>query len=166
MKVLDERTKGDGGYIPPALDGQKGGYDWGNMLAVVPEPTLEPHDPRVTATLKATQGKYAEGIMTYADGEFLHHYLTIKNTLTEVVRGDQEQAVRELYALLLHTSSTQAGFEFAILPWGNRDFTDNLAPHGWFAAEYRTLLRNMMVREEGDRLHLLSVVSPDWIGKG
>jgi hypothetical protein len=136
------------------------------MLAVVPEPTLEPHDPRVTATLKATQGKYAEGIMTYADGEFLHHYLTIKNTLTEVVRGDQEQAVRELYALLLHTSSTQAGFEFAILPWGNRDFTDNLAPHGWFAAEYRTLLRNMMVREEGDRLHLLSVVSPDWIGKG
>jgi len=171
LKVLDERTKGDGakgdnGYIPPALDGQKGGYDWGNMLAVVPEPTLEPHDPRVTATLKATQGKYAEGIMTYADGEFLHHYLTIKNTLTEVVRGDQEQAVRELYALLLHTSSTQAGFEFAILPWGNRDFTDNLAPHGWFAAEYRTLLRNMMVREEGDRLHLLSVVSPDWIGKG
>jgi hypothetical protein len=165
LKVLDDRTKADGGYIPPALDGQKGGYDWGNMLAVVPEPTLEPHDPRVTATLKATQAKYAEGIMTYADGEFLHHYLTIKNTLTEVVRGDQEQAVRELYALLLHTSSTQAGFEFAILPWGNRDFTDNLAPHGWFAAEYRTLLRNMMVREEGDQLHLLSVVSPEWIGK-
>jgi len=166
LKVLDERTKGDGGYIPPALDGQTGGYDWGNMLAVVPEPTLEAHDPRVTATLKATQAKYAEGIMTYADGEFLHHYLTIKNTLTEVVRGDQEQAVRELYALLVHTSSTQAGFEFAILPWGNRDFTDNLAPHGWFAAEYRTLLRNMMVREEGDQLHLLSVVSPEWIGKG
>jgi hypothetical protein len=165
LKVLDERTKEGNGYIPPALDGQKGGYDWGNMLAVVPEPTLEPHDPRVTATLKATQAKYAEGIMTYADGEFLHHYLTIKNTLTEVVRGDQEQVVRELYALLLHTSSTQAGFEFAILPWGNRDFTDNLAPHGWFAAEYRTLLRNMMVREEGDQLHLLSVVSPEWIGK-
>jgi hypothetical protein len=165
FKVLDERTREDNGYIPPALDGQKGGYDWGNMLAVVPEPTLEAHDPRVTATLKATQAKYAEGIMTYADGEFLHHYLTIKNTLTEVVRGDQEQAVRELYALLLHTSSTQAGFEFAILPWGNRDFTDNLAPHGWFAAEYRTLLRNMMVREEGDQLHLLSVVSPEWIGK-
>jgi hypothetical protein len=97
----------------------------------------------VTATLKATQAKYAEGIMTYADGEFLHHYLTIKNTMTEAIRGDQEQAVRELYALLLHTSSTHAGFEFAILPWGDRNFEDNLAPHGWFAAEYRTLLRTM-----------------------
>ena len=166
FKVLDAQAAAHDGYIPPALDGQKGGYDWGNMLAVVPEPTFDAHDPRVTATLKATQGKYAEGIMTYAEGEFLHHYLTIKNTMTEAIRGDQEQAVNELYALLVHTSSTHAGFEFAINPWGNRNFEDNLAPHGWFSAEYRTLLRTMLVREEGDQLHLLSVVSPEWIGKG
>lgn len=166
FKVLDQRAAENKGYIPPALDGQKGGYDWGNLLAVVPEPTLDAHDARVSATLKATQAKYAEGIMTYADGEFLHHYLTIKNTMTEAIRGDQEQALKEFYALLVHTSSTQAGFEFAILPWGDRNFQDNLSPHGWFAAEYRTLLRTMLVREEGDQLHLLSVVSPDWIGKG
>jgi hypothetical protein len=168
FKVLDARTKADNGYIPPALDGQAGGYDWGNLLAVVPEPTLDAHDPRVTATLKATQAKYAEGIMTYANGEFLHHYLTIKNTMTEAIRSDsedQEEATNEFYALLAHTSSTHAGFEFAILPWGDRNFQDNLAPHGWFAAEYRTLLRTMLVREDGDQLHLLSVVSPDWIGK-
>lgn len=169
FKVLDAQAAAHDGYIPPALDGQKGGYDWGNLLSVVPEPTLEAHDPRVTATLKATQAKYAEGIMTYADGEFLHHYLTIKNTMTEAIRGDaadQEQAVKELYGLLVHTSSTHAGFEFAILPWGDRNFQDNLAPHGWFAAEYRTLLRTMLVREAGDDLHLLSVLSPEWIGGG
>jgi hypothetical protein len=106
----------------------------------------------VTATLKATQAKYAEGIMTYANGEFLHHYLTIKNTMTEVIRGDAEdqaQADRELYALLVHTSSTHASFEFAIYPWGNRNFEDNLSPHGWFAAEYRTLPRTMLVAEKG-----------------
>jgi hypothetical protein len=120
----------------------------------------------VTATLRATQAKYAEGIMTYADGEFLHHYLTIKNTMTETIRGDQVQALNEFYALLLHTSSTNAGFEFKIRPWGDRNFGDNLSPHGWFAAEYRTLLRTMLVREEGNQLHLLSVVSPAWIGKG
>lgn len=168
FKVLDAQAAAHDGYIPPALDGQKGGYDWGNLLAVVPEPTLDPQDPRVAATLKATQAKYAEGIMTYADGEFLHHYLTIKNTMTEAIRSnpeDQEQAVKEFYALLLHTSSTHAGFEFAILPWGDRNFQDNLAPHGWFAAEYRTLLRTMLVREEGEHLHLLSVVSPEWVGK-
>lgn len=104
--------------------------------------------------------------MTYANGEFLHHYLTIKNTMTEVIRGDQQRAIGEFYALLLHTSSTQAGFEFAIRPWGDRNFEDNLAPHGWFAAEYRTLLRTMLIREAGPELHLLSAVSPDWIGRG
>jgi hypothetical protein len=166
MKVLDAQAAAHNGYIPPALDGQTGGYDWGNLLAIDYEPILDPHDPRVTATLKATQAKYAEGIMTYADGEFLHHYLTIKNTLAETIRGDQEQATKELYAILLHTGATQTGFEFKITPWGDRNFGDNLAPHGWFAAEYRTLLRNMLVREQGNQLHLLSVISPAWIGKG
>jgi hypothetical protein len=166
FKVLDAQAAAHNGYIPPVLDGQTGGYDWGNLLSVVPEPTLDSHDPRVTATLRATQAKYAEGIMTYADGEFLHHYLTIKNTMTETIRGDQEQALKEFYAILLHTSSTNAGFEYKIRPWGDRNFGDNLAPHGWFAAEYRTLLRTMLVREEGNQLHLLSVVSPAWISKG
>ncbi|MGB6830715.1 MAG: hypothetical protein WBE41_21895 [Terracidiphilus sp.] len=166
FKVLDAQAAAHDGYIPPALDGQTGGYDWGNLLSVVPEPTLDPHDPRVTATLKATQAKYAEGIMTYAKGEYLHHYLTIKNTMTETIRGDQQQALSEFYAILAHTNAANAGFEFNIRPWGDRDFGHNLAPHGWFAAEYRTLLRTMLVREEGRQLHLLSVVSPDWIGKG
>jgi hypothetical protein len=166
LKQLDLVTAKTNGYIPPALDSSTRGQDWGNLLGTYPEPVLPPDDPRITATLKDTQARYQEGLITYGDGRYIHHYLTIKNTLTEVIRGDQEEAVRELYALLVHTSSTQAGFEYAIRPWGDRNFEDNLSPHGWFAAEYRTLLRNMFVREEGDDLHLLSVVSPEWIGAG
>ncbi|RXS94531.1 hypothetical protein [Silvibacterium dinghuense] len=168
--LLSKASKEEGGIIPPSLDaGAWKGTDWGNLLSVTPEPVLDPFDPRVTATLHSTQARYQEGITTYAepdDGIFLHHYLTIKNTLTELVRGEDHQAIRELYAELLHTSSTQAGFEYAIRPWGSRDFEGNLSPHGWFAADYRNLLRNMMVREQGDSLHLLSAVSPEWIGAG
>jgi hypothetical protein len=90
----------------------------------------------------------------------------MKNTETEVIRGDQQTAIEELYAILLHTSSTHAGFEYDITPWGTRDFRGNLAPHGWFAAKYRTLLRNMMVREQGEDLHLLSAISPEWVVAG
>jgi hypothetical protein len=168
--LLDKATTANGGAIPPALDATGWpGTDWGNLLSVTPVQLLDPHDPRVTATLLRSQSRYQEGITTYAepdDGQFLHHYLTIKNTLTELVRGDQQQAIREFYAELLHTSSTHAGFEYAIRPWGSRDFEGNLAPHGWFAADYRNLLRNMMLREDGDTLHLLSAVSPEWIGSG
>jgi hypothetical protein len=169
MKQLDSATAHTGGYIPPALDGDGGGTDWGNLLSVTPEQQLSPFDPRVTATLRTTQARYEEGLITYRQpdkGIYLHHYLTIKNTLTELIRGEQEQAIREFYAELLHTSSTNAGWEYSIRPWGDRDFMGNLAPHGWFAAEFRNLLRNMMVREEGSTLHLLSAVSPEWIGAG
>jgi hypothetical protein len=170
FKLLDRATQSEAGYIPPALDGGTSkGTDWGNLLSVTPEPVLDAHDSRVTATLRHVQANYQEGIATYtepADGQYLHHYLTIKNTLTEIVRGEQQQAIREFYAELLHTSSTHAGFEYAIRPWGSRDFEGNLAPHGWFAADYRNLLRNMMLREEGDDLHLFSAVSPEWIGTG
>jgi len=168
--LLEKVSRQQGGALPPSLDaGEWKGTDWGNLLSVTPEPLLDPWDARVTATLKKTQAHYQEGISTYAepdDGVFLHHYLTIKNTLTELVRGEQEQAMREFYAILLHTSSTHTGFEYAIRPWGNRDFLGNLAPHEWFAADYRNLLRNMMLREEGDRLHLFSALSPEWIGAG
>jgi hypothetical protein len=168
--LLDTATRVNGGAIPPALDAKGwGGTDWGNLLSVTPVQQLDPHDPRVTATLSRSQAHYQEGITTYTepdDGQFLHHYLTIKNTLTELVRDEQQQAVREFYAELLHTSSTHAGFEYAIRPWGSRDFEGNLAPHGWFAADYRNLLRNMMLREDGDTLHLLSAISPEWIGSG
>lgn len=104
--------------------------------------------------------------MTYGDGRWLHLYLTLKNTETETIRGDQRLALEELYAVLLHTGSTHTGFEFSIFPWGDRDFANNLAPHGWFAAKFRAALRNMLVREQGDELHLLSAISPEWIRPG
>jgi hypothetical protein len=162
---LEAMGKLSGGFIPPGLD-TLGGNDWGNMISVYPETILDPHDPLVSATLQMTRAKYQEGIMTYGNGRWLHHYLTIKNTETEVIRGDQRTALEEFYALLLHTSSTHTGFEFFVLPWGTRDFGMNLAPHGWFSAKFRALLRNMLVREQDGALHLFSCISPEWVVKG
>ncbi|MCC6396939.1 MAG: hypothetical protein IT282_07955 [Bacteroidetes bacterium] len=162
LKLLAPLT---GGAIPPGLD-SPGGQDWGNMMSVYPEQILDPFDSLVTATLEATRKKYQEGIMTYGSGRYLHHYLTMKNTETEVIRGDQETALEEFYAVLLHTSSTHTGFEFYVLPWGTRDFGMNLAPHGWFSAKFRALMRNMLIREEENTLHLFSVLSPAWIEPG
>jgi len=159
LKGITEKSEG---YIPPGLD-ELGGQDWGNLLAVYPVQILSPFDPLVTKTLEVARSKYREGIMTYWNEEYLHLYLTLKNTETEVIRGEQENVLKEFYSILAHTSSTQAGFEWSILAWGDRDFGHNLSPHGWFAAKFRTLLRNMLVREQGKDLHLLSVISPFWV---
>ena len=163
--VLEKTLQRTGNYIRPALD-QVGGQDWGNLMAIYPEEIFPPHHPAVTETLKRSKEKYREKIMTYNDMEYLHHYLTMKNTETLVIRGDREDALEEFYAVLAHTGSTQSGFEFSINPWSDRDFHANLPPHGWFAAKYRNLLRNMLVRERGGTLHLLSVISPVWAMPG
>jgi len=169
MDVLDRATASTKGYIPPDLDGNGLGTDWGNLFSITPRPQLKLEDPRIAATLKAVRAKYQEGITTYSrpdQGQYLHHYLIFKNMLTAIATDDQENAVRELYGVLVHTTSTQSGFEYAIRPWGDRNFHGNLSPHGWFAAEYRSTLRSMLVRETDDELHLLSVISPEWTGAG
>ena len=92
------------GIFPISDGGAWKGTDWGNLLSVTPEPVLDAHDPRVTATSAKCRHAIKREVATYAepdDGQFLHHYLTVKNTLTELVRGDQDQAIREFYAELL-----------------------------------------------------------------
>ena len=164
LRRLEEATAANGGCLPPGLD-VPGGEPWGNLLAAYPCRVLEPWHPWVGATCERMhRERYAEGLMTYKHG--LHHYLTTSITETHVVRGEQEQALRDLYALLAHTGSCHEGFERGVRPWADRDSGRNLPPHGWFAARYCLLLRNMLVREEGDDLHLLSVVSPAWGGVG
>ncbi len=162
LKVAAAR---DGGAISPGLD-TLGGQDWGNLQSIYPEEILQPDDPMVSSTLGHARRKYQEGIMTYGDGRYLHHYVTLFNTETEVIRGEQQKALEEFYAVLMHTSATHTGFEYAIRPWGTRDFMMNLSPHGWFGAEFRVLLRNMLVREEERNLHLFSVISPEWVKPG
>lgn len=165
LKVLDRVTRRTNGYIPAGLDDEQG-QDWDNMLTLYPEQVLPPTNPMVKATLDATRAKYREGIMTYDDEKLLHDYLGFSNTENELILGEQRLAVQDLYAELVHSSSTHAGFETDIVPWGDRDFHDNLTPHGWFAARLRISLRNMFVREEDDQLHLLSAISPAWIHVG
>jgi hypothetical protein len=165
LQRLEEVTRQTGGYIPPGLDDFYG-QDWGNLLSVYIGEVLPPLHPWVTATQIVARHKFREGIMTYLDMRALHHYLTFNVIQTSLLRGEQRQVVEDLYAILLHTSATHAGFEWSIEPWDNRDFGHNLSPHGWFAARYRNLLRNMMVLELGDTLQLFSALSPAWLQPG
>lgn len=102
----------------------------------------------------------------------LHYWQTPNNAQNALVRGtpeDQQAAVEDLYALLLHTTSTHAPQEFGTVPWGTRDCGHhrlNILPDGAASAKTIELLRNMILRENEDDLVLLSAVSPDWLRPG
>ena len=175
LAAVAEATVKTGGYLPPGLDAGPG-CDWGNLLLTYPRGGLpsrgvfEPDEPVVAATVDTVRSrKYAEGIMTYGPGlavHGLHHYVTIKLTQNLVNMNRQRDCLADFYGWLVHTSSTHAGFEGGIAPWDNRDPGGNLPPHGWSAAMYNGLLRNMLVREWDGHLHLFTVLSPAWLKIG
>ena len=172
------------GYIPPGMDDPLAGYDWENASGgVYPFHVLPPDDPWVEATVKMERDyKYREGIMTWGpnawagktaamtgkpyDPLYLHDYDTFQVDETLLARDEQKAVVEDLYSTLVHTSSTHGGFETSIRPWGNRDPDDNYPPHGWFAARYNELVRNMLLREVDGDLHIASALAPDWVKPG
>lgn len=184
-KQLAVQTAASGGWIPPAIEKTLLGNHWDNMMLLYPEPLFDPFDPRVTATIRKSRESYAEGILGYVlpmaigrkGDEFvfnttpgLHYWHTPDNAQNALVRGaaeDQEMAVRDLYALLLHTTSTHAPQEFSTIPWSTRDYyPSDILPDGAASGKLIELMRNMLVREYQDELYLFSAVSPAWLEPG
>ncbi|MEI6864515.1 FN3 associated domain-containing protein [Flavicella sp.] len=184
-KQLKELTDKTEGYIPPGMDNPEDGYDWANASAgLYPFEALDKENPIVKATLETVRKyNFMEGISTYSGANAwvikkkilsndsvpkrgLHHYETFYVTSGNLILGEQKKVIEDLYAILVHTSSTNAGFEWHPTPWSNRNFGMNRTPHGWMGARYIELLRNMLVREEKQDLHLFSAISPYWTQKG
>lgn len=172
------------GYIPPGLDSVTAGNDWANASGgLYPFEVLTKDDPLARATLEIVRdNNYQEGIMTYGGNAWvakqqkqtgstaphgtLHHYETFYVTEGNTMLGEQEKVIEDLYAILAHTSSTNAGFEFGIPAWSTRDPRDNFTPHGWFAARYMEQIRNLLVREDGTAVHITSALAPQWVEPG
>ena len=173
LPILNIITEHHNNRIPPGLDTDIG-EDWSNLLMIYPQKLLELDDPRIITTLQDYRvNKMPEGIAMWM--VFLHHYVTERIAQQHLILDDQELVLRDLYSMLSHTGSCHEGFEHNIKPWGDRDYIIpirfafikldyyNFPPHGWFAVTYNLLLRNMLIREEDNNLHLLSAISPEWI---
>jgi hypothetical protein len=154
------------GHIPPMLDA-KGGQDWGNYWAAFPLQVLDARSPAVKATVAWARAHMAEGLPTYLSRHDLHDYLGFRIFQTELAAGDAAAAIAGLYAELVHTTSTDGGWETGIAPFGGRASATNLAPHGTFAAGYVALLRNMLVADSASGgVELLTGASPAWLAPG
>jgi hypothetical protein len=155
----------DAGAVPPALD-RAGGLDWGNWWVAYPDGPLGLYDPIVTATIKRADATMREGIATYDHGRLLHDYLGFRIFETQLERGAQAPVINGLYSELAHSTGTGGGFETNIAPGGKRSSASNLSPHGTYSAELVTLIRNMLVRDDGQRISLLSALPGDWLKPG
>ncbi|HUT01096.1 MAG TPA: hypothetical protein VM031_01475, partial [Phycisphaerae bacterium] len=161
-------------YIPPSYE--KVGTHWGNLEAIFPSLLIDPNDRRLTATLDFVRnrfgavgedgGGFIEGVIQWSPpgSGAIHPYMSQFVTNSHIIRGEVDKAVDGFYSFLLHTTSTQ-GFPEGV-HYRRRAAWGNTVPHLWAAALYVTTLRNMLVREQGEALHLLSAVPVGWLDEG
>ncbi len=133
------------GHIPPVLDAA-GGQDWGNYWAAFPVQVLAAGSPAVSATVAWARAHLAEGLPTYLNGRSLHDYLGFKVFQTELAAGDAAGAIAGLYAELVHTTSTDGGWETGIAPFGSTRLGQQPGP----ARHVRRGIRGAPAQHAGD----------------
>jgi hypothetical protein len=150
--------------FPPSLELK--GTSWGNLTGIYPTRLFPPFHPRVSATLAKARSTFIEGTIRWCPEttNAIHPYMSSYITNSHVIRGEHRQAIEGLYALLLHSTS-DGGFPEGV-HYQSRTAWGNTVPHLWAAAQYVILLRNMLVREDGTELHLLSAIPDHWLAPG
>jgi hypothetical protein len=157
-----ERTGLD--YLPPSYE--KRGTHWGDLEVVFPTPLMDPHDPLVSRTLEEVHRGFVEGTIRWSPDttQAIHPYMSQFVTNTHIIRGDHDLALDGFYSFLLHSTSTD-GFPEGVL-YRTRTAWGDTVPHQWASAMYIIDLRNMLVREDGDELHLASCLPSRWLRDG
>jgi hypothetical protein len=151
--------------------------DYDNLMTAWPTEALRADDPRVMATFADVRDlRYREGIMTYRNGQHLHQYATVKNTMQALAAGRDFEFLRDAYHILAHSGSTHESFENLIEPWTTRTPDAGCPPpHVWGCAKEALLVRSMVVMEYGGRggldmdqreLRLFSAIPAGWAKPG
>ncbi len=151
-------------WFPPSYEGV--GTSWGNLTMLHPTPLFDAWDSRVSATLNRVRASFVEGTIRWSPETMrvIHPYMSTYVTNSEVIRGEREEAVDHFYHFLAHTTSTH-GFPEGVY-FDTRTAWNNTVPHLWAAAQYIILLRNMLLRSDGEVLHLLPAVPVAWLRPG
>jgi hypothetical protein len=140
---------------------------WAFLHAVFPGKVFAADDPLVKgnmAMLRASEceglirdtGWAADGIWTYCGSFYAHAWLWT---------GDGQKAARTLYDFANHASPLLAWREEQ-MPVGQGDKVIGDMPHNWASAEFIRLVRDLIVLERGDELHLFEGVPPAWLVAG
>ena len=156
-------------HFPPSWEGR--GTHWGNTETLWPTELFKRNDPRVGALSRHVRedfaGGYIEGTIQWkgtGNVEAIHPYMGAYTTMTDLVRGRDEQVVEDFYWYLLHSTAAHAFGEG--IYYKKRMAWSHTIPHVTGACNYAIMLRHMLVHEAGDELHLLSAVPDWWLGDG
>jgi hypothetical protein len=136
----------------------------GSLVACSPLGLLPPDHPGIAATAEEIRERFSIGDAFYQSISHtgLGTYLTLQLAAVELEAGDQRCLARLQW--MLDAATPTYTWPEAIHPLlGGGCMGDG--HHGWAAADFLSLVRNLLVREVDGGLSLCSFVPPAWLGQ-
>jgi hypothetical protein len=159
----------DGHRWIPGVPGKTTGSRWGALNALFPCGLLAPDDPLIEGTLRKVESRVSPGGIPMhtgwlADGMWVA--ITLDNVAeAHLVRGEGDVAARYLYATLNHATPLLTWCEERGPEPGSSHCTGD-RQHLWTPVAVVRCLRDSMVMEEGDGLHLARGIDREWLRDG
>jgi GH15 family glucan-1,4-alpha-glucosidase len=153
-------------YIVDSCQIQRG--QWAFCHAIFPGKIFSNDDPLMIGTMNMLKcnereglvyetGWQNKGIWNYFGSFYAHAWLWL---------GDGQKAAKIMYAMANHASLTLVWREEQpVKSLNSREITGDM-PHNWASAEFIRMMRNFIVLERGEELHLFEGVPPTWTKPG
>jgi hypothetical protein len=137
----------------------------GSLVADYPLQLLAPGDPLIVNTIDYLQNNCFHSGAFFQDmiHSGINIYLTLAIAQSKLRAGDP--AYRQLIRTTAALASPTGQWPEAIHPFTKGGCMGD-GQHGWAAAEWLMMIRNLFVREEGDMLIIGSGIFPEWIKSG
>jgi len=168
----DARTDSHGNrYVPinmrkdAKISPQKA--QWAFLHAVFPGKVFAADDPLVLGNMAMLRAVEAEGLVrdTGWVGNGVWNYFGSFYAHGWLWMGQGQKAARTLYDFANHASPLLCWREEQ-MPRGEGDAVCGDMPHNWASAEFIRLVRDLLVLERGDELHLFEGLPRAWVQPG
>jgi len=158
----------DGYCWIPAVVNKTSGSRWGALNALTPTGLLGADDPLIEGTIRKMASRMSPGGLPVHTGwmeDGMWVAITLDNLAeAHLARGEGNEAAEYLYAVLNHGTPLYTWCEERGQPAGT-DKTSGDLQHLWTPVAVVRYMRDAMVLEEGDGLHLgLGVHRRWWLG--
>jgi hypothetical protein len=153
----------------PGVPGHTCGSRWGALYAAFPCRLLPSDHELITGTIRKFESRISPGGLPMHTGwmkDGMWVAITLDN-LAEVLllRGEADAAVRYLYATLNHGTPLYTWCEERGPKPGDPDCAGD-RQHLWTPVAVARFIRDALVMEDGDTLHLARGTDRQWLGSG
>ncbi|MDI1249646.1 MAG: hypothetical protein PSV13_12350 [Lacunisphaera sp.] len=153
----------------PGVAGKTSGSRWGALNATYPFRLLAPDDELITGTIRKMESKMSPGGIPMHTGwmeEGMWVAITLDNLAeTLLLRGESDAVARYLYATLNHGTPLYSWSEERGPEPGSPKIVGD-RQHLWTPIAVVRLLRDSLVFENGDTLHLARGADRSWLARG